>query len=168
LVDTVPSFNFEISIDSRLSLFELKERIAELLGLDLDNFIMKRGSRFSAELKDLTTAIKDNGIIGRGTMYLMSGRPSVQGEYKIRVGMGGISKQRCDTIEFDCVDLLELSISNNQTVAQLKEVLVKEVKEKLAIELDHTRIRLREKVNLKLGKVFHNNDMLKSHRIYDR
>lgn len=62
-----------MSIDSRLPLFDLKERIGHLLDIDVDKFIIKRGSRFNAELKDLTTAIKDNGIIGRGTIYLLNG-----------------------------------------------------------------------------------------------
>ena len=43
----------------------------------MDGFIMKRGSRFNSELKDLTTSIKDNGIIGRGTIYLLTGKPSM-------------------------------------------------------------------------------------------
>lgn len=51
---------------------------------------------------------------------------------------------------------------------QLKQVLVEEVKKKAGVSLDAGRVRLREKVNLKLGKVFHNDDLLKSHRIYDR
>ena len=43
----------------------------------MDTFIMKRGSRFNSELKDLTTSIRDNGIVGRGTVYLLTGRPSM-------------------------------------------------------------------------------------------
>lgn len=84
-----------------------------MLGLDLDNFIMKRGTRFTAELKDLTTAIKDNGILGRGTFYLATGKPTATGEYKIKVGMGGIAAIQTDTIEFDYEDVMELTISSN-------------------------------------------------------
>ena len=51
---------------------------------------------------------------------------------------------------------------------QLKEVLVKEVHAKLNVQMDPKMVRLREKVNMKLGRVFHNPDILKSHRIYDR
>jgi hypothetical protein len=42
----------------------------------MDNFLMKRGSRFSAEIKDLSTIIRDNGIIGRGTLFLLNGKPA--------------------------------------------------------------------------------------------
>lgn len=71
----------------------------------MDNFIMKKGSRFNAELKDLSTAIRDNGIIGRGTLYLLNGQPSVQNQFKINVGMGGISSQKTDSIEYDYEEL---------------------------------------------------------------
>ena len=101
-------------------------------------------------------------------MFLLNGRPSCSGEYKIRLGMGGISKQKSDSIEFDHEEIMEILISNQQTVLELKQKLAETVSSKLNIPLDPKKLRLREKVNLKLSKVFHNDDLLKSHRIYDR
>lgn len=72
----VPDYNFEIQVDSRKSMLELKQHVADILGLDLEEFILKRGSRFNQEVKDLTKSIRDNGILGRGTLFLSMGKPS--------------------------------------------------------------------------------------------
>lgn len=65
-------------------------------------------------------------------------------------------------------ELAEIVIMNSWTVLQLKEHLAKELSDKFKIDVDVKRMRLREKVNLKLGRVFHNKMELKHQRIYDR
>jgi hypothetical protein len=71
---------------------------------------MKQGSRFGNEMKDLTTLISDNRIIGRGTLFLQMGKPSTQGEYKVKLLVGSLSKLKTDTINHDIMEIADFTI----------------------------------------------------------
>lgn len=82
-------------------MFELKDRISMMLGISIDEFIIKKGSRFNSEIKDLSTLIRDNGIIGRGTLFLALGKPTTSNSSIIRLSLGEISKEQRDSLEYD-------------------------------------------------------------------
>lgn len=44
------------------------------------------------------------------------GKPSTQGEYKIKLQVGSVSKLKVDTISHDIEEIGEITVSNNQTV----------------------------------------------------
>lgn len=71
------------------------------LGISIDEFIIKKGSRFNSEIKDLSTLIRDNGIIGRGTLFLALGKPTTSNSSIIRLSLGEISKEQRDSLEYD-------------------------------------------------------------------
>lgn len=54
-------------------MWELKKKIAEFLNLDEDTFLLRRGNRFSNEIRDLSTTISENSMINRGTLFLELG-----------------------------------------------------------------------------------------------
>jgi hypothetical protein len=51
-------------------MFDVKERISEILSIDTNSFIIKKTSRYEHEIKDLSSSIRDNKIIGRGTIFI--------------------------------------------------------------------------------------------------
>ncbi|CAD8079535.1 unnamed protein product [Paramecium primaurelia] len=162
-----PDYCFELQIDNRKTMQELKERMSDFLGLDIDSFIVKKSNRYGEEIKDLTTTIKNNQAIGRAAFCLMMGKPSSKGIYKIKVGMGGLSPKYSDTIEFEYQDLFEMEINSEWYVKELKEKLCQKLEESNQIILQPNLIRLRYKLNTKLSQVYHNDQLLKNLRLFD-
>ncbi|CAK62005.1 unnamed protein product (macronuclear) [Paramecium tetraurelia] len=162
-----PDYCFELQIDNRKTMKELKEKMSDFLGIDIDSFIVKKSNRYGEEIKDLSTTIKNNQAIGRAAFCLMMGKPSTKGVYKIKVGMGGISQKYSDTIDFEYQDLFEMEINSEWYVKELKEKLCQKVEETKQITLQPNLIRLRYKVNTKLSQVYHNDQLLKNLRLFD-
>ncbi|CAK65339.1 unnamed protein product (macronuclear) [Paramecium tetraurelia] len=150
-----PDYCFELQIDNRKTMQELKERMSDFLGLDIDSFIY------------LTTTIKNNQAIGRAAFCLMMGKPSTKGTYKIKFGIGGLSPKYSDTIEFEYQDLFEMEINSEWYVRELKEKLCQRLEEQKQIVLQPNFMRLRYKLNTKLSQIYHNDQILKNIRIFD-
>ncbi|CAD8205300.1 unnamed protein product [Paramecium pentaurelia] len=162
-----PDYCFELQIDNRKTMQELKERMSDFLGIDIDSFIVKKSNRYGEEIKDLTTTIKNNQAIGRAAFCLMMGKPSTKGIYKIKVGMGGLSPKYSDTIEFEYQDLFDMEINSEWYVKELKEKLCQKLEELKQITLQPNLIRLRYKLNTKLSQVYHDDQLLKNLRLFD-
>lgn len=68
-------FPYIISIDNRLTLADLKERMCETLKLDPFEVIMRRGGRAGLELKDLKSEIDLSHFVRGTSIYLEKGCP---------------------------------------------------------------------------------------------
>jgi len=86
-----PTSDYQIGIDNRKRMWELKKKIAEFLNLDEDTFLLRRGNRFSNEIRDLSTTISENSMINRGTLFLELGFPSGVDDFKLKFGIGDYS-----------------------------------------------------------------------------
>eukprot|EP01017_Pseudomicrothorax_dubius_P002539 TRINITY_DN10114_c0_g1_i1.p1 TRINITY_DN10114_c0_g1~~TRINITY_DN10114_c0_g1_i1.p1 ORF type:complete len:161 (+),score=35.03 TRINITY_DN10114_c0_g1_i1:48-485(+) len=81
--DGSPEYSIEITSDNRLSLRDLRIRIAETLALAFDAFIMRKSGSFGQELRDLDQPLNELGIFNSCNVYIEFGRPSLPGDYKL-------------------------------------------------------------------------------------
>jgi len=156
-------------VDNRITLNELKLKIAELLNLDTDKFLMKYGGRLGTELKDLQNKLADCKITNITSIYLELGTPSRSGEYRVRFSLGAISPENVDGLVYEFEELFEWLVSNMEKVKDLKEKVVEELRKMKNIrDLTSSRLRLRERNSDSLGAVLHNEKLLKDYTLYDK
>ena len=106
---------------------------------------MRRGNRFSNEIRDLSTTISENSMINRGTLFLELGVPSGIDDFKLKFGIGDYSHEISDTIQYDFTEIFEFGVSKLMMVKDLKEKLSKKLKQEKEIDIPSNKIRLRER-----------------------
>ena len=68
-------------VDSRETVNNLKLLIGRLIKLDTDKFILKRGGKQGAEIKELELKISQSSLYNGGLIYVERGVPSRAGEF---------------------------------------------------------------------------------------
>mmetsp|Transcript_15613 Transcript_15613/g.13351 ORF Transcript_15613/g.13351 Transcript_15613/m.13351 type:complete len:304 (+) Transcript_15613:133-1044(+) len=163
------NYENQITIDNRKTLGELKRVIAEKLNLDINKFIMKKNGRLGPELRDLHLKISDFNSLSYASIYIMFGQPSKSGEYKLIFHMGSLSMEPHDSLHYEYEELLSLGIGSFETVSEVKDQLIEELKKKNpAIELDKSFFRLRERNASYPGAILHDQKIMKDYTLYDR
>lgn len=66
-IKSQPEMNYQIAIDNRKTMMDLKKAIAEHLNIDIKTFIIKKGS-ISPEIKDMNSLISENRYRNRGAI----------------------------------------------------------------------------------------------------
>ena len=149
-------------------MWELKRKIAELLNLDEDTFLLRKGNRFSNEIRDLSTLISENSMINRGTLFLELGVPSGIDDFKLKFGVGDYSPELSDTIMYDFTEVFEFGVSKVTMVKDLKEKLSKKLRMDKDIDIPACRMRLRERNADKFSQIIHNDQLLSEANLYDK
>jgi len=70
-----------------LALKELKMEMCHNIGIEMNEVIVKRGSSNGIEIKDLSLAIKDVGLLNGSKIYLSFGIPSDIDEYRVQISL---------------------------------------------------------------------------------
>ena len=115
------------------------------MNLDEDTFLLRKGNRFSNEIRDLSTLISENSMINRGTLFLELGVPSGIDDFKLKFGVGEYSPELSDTIMYDFTEVFEFGVSKVMMVKDLKEKLSKKLRMDKDIDIPPCRMRLRER-----------------------
>jgi len=62
----------------------VKDKISKVVGVPVEEFIIKKSSLHNAEeLKDLSAKLMHIGIINRGTLFIALGKPQAIDEFSI-------------------------------------------------------------------------------------
>ncbi len=148
-------YNFNLSIDSRESLGQLKNRMMEILNINPDEFILKRGGKMGMELKDLNSTISGQHFVNGSSIFIEKGTPSKPGQYRIQFFLAKKTGLFSDNYFFSFEELFELPIPGEWTVSKVKEfVLENLILQKNITHLHSENIRLRERNSEKLGRIY--------------
>lgn len=163
-------YKYSVVVDSRKPLSVLKCHIASQLQLDVDNFLIKRGSRHGTEMKDLEIRITQSNLINGGVVYVEKGRPSLPDENKLRFFLATeMKKTELDGVWNEFWELADIAISENDSVKHMKEVVCAKVNSLYpTMQLDPTHIRIREKTNDRLGKTLHSKESLRNMTLFEK
>ena len=117
---------------------------------------MKRGSTYSAMVKEGNIKISSLGFLKNTTLFIGKGPPSQENEYKVSIYIGEVSKLDAKDQElFDFEQLFFVNVKSSMTGYQFKTVVVELYNKTHQPGIDINFIRLREKSTDRMGKVIY-------------
>jgi len=180
-------FDQELNIDQRHTIQYLKEQIAQVVKLPIDQFRLCR-NLLSKEYKEDLKTIQESGVFDGSAVYIEQGIPLKMDEYKICFFLvENVSLDKPNTtasnhingeiivtpelpppplllpedkepIEEKFTSLFEIGVSENMILANLKVDIIHRLLEREIIVDSIYKIRLREKNTTKSGKILKSNE----------
>mmetsp|Transcript_26094 Transcript_26094/g.25715 ORF Transcript_26094/g.25715 Transcript_26094/m.25715 type:complete len:834 (-) Transcript_26094:354-2855(-) len=165
-----PDFKEYVTVHSQKTLADLKTLISAHLNIPENEFIMKRGSLYGSELKDMTLKICTANIMNNSYIYVEKGIPANPNEVRLVFSVAVPPKDgESDGVVFGFEDTFEISVNLKAKIIDIKKIVCEKLKKiHPEWELNPLNIRLREKVNEKLAKPYTNDDSLNIYHTYDR
>lgn len=163
-------FKENVTIHSQKTIGELKALISGHLNMPDSEFIMKRGSQYGAEMKDLKQKISQVNIMNNSYIYIEKGVPTNPNEIRLVFSVATSPKDtENDGAMYSFEDPFEISVNINAKIIEIKEILCERLrKSNPDISITSECLRLREKHNEKLSKAYNNNDTLNIYQTFDR
>ena len=157
-------------IDSRETVSKLKDLIGRLLELDVGSFIVKRGGKQGAEIKELDFKINQSSLYNGGLVYVERGVPSRPDEYRICVSYASTPKPTAaDYTLYDFTEIVEMPISGNSTAEYAKELICQKINSMYpSMKLSSDHLRLRERNNDRLSRVLRESEPLKNYTLFEK
>ncbi len=161
-------YEHQLDVSKAMTLAELKAKIGETLKLAPAEFVLRRGGKHCPEMKETTQTLGALGFLRNSSVYVEFGKPSASAEYKVVIAEATISKNETDDVEcHEFAELGEVPIKADATVAQVKDLICKKLEKERKLALPAGRIRLRERLSDKLGKVMLDGCGMKSYGLFD-
>jgi hypothetical protein len=158
-----------------MSVLDLKVAISKELNIGLEELIFKRGTH-GTEIKEDDLSLKAASLYNKIWIYIKRGTPSLENEKRLQFLLAEtmteadkalLDPPTADNLYYKMRELIEIPVNTHQTTLKVKKYLCEKVKEKCQIELDPSRIRLREKGNDRLTKVYHDDVILEQYKMYE-
>ena len=166
-IDYGVEFDGSVVVDSRGTLQQLKEEIGKALDINVNEFIMKKGGKMGVEIKDLSRTVESENYVNGTSLFIEFGTPAKSGEFRLHFFYARKIVPEIDAFSHKFESLCELSIDGGTKASGVKVLLVKELKEKLGIEADPRRLRLRERASERMTKIYRDIPM-KNQQISDK
>ena len=157
-------------VDSRETVNNLKLLIGRLIKLDTDKFILKRGGKQGAEIKELELKISQSSLYNGGLIYVERGVPSRADEFRISVSYASSPKpQASDSTLYEFTEIVEMPLSGNLSVQEAKEQICAKVTSMYpSMTLSAATVRLRERNTDRLSRILRETDLLKNYTLYEK
>lgn len=151
---TVRSYKFshEFQCTKSTTLEEIKERIANELKLDQNEFIIRKYSHNGLEIRDLKVRV-DTLTIASVNIYVEYGKPLAEGEVKVNIVHCVQEFTRFALFPFKFIDYGHMIINEKKTIGEIKEDILKFLKETHNLELRSDNTVLRETLTERPSKV---------------
>jgi len=163
-------FKESVVIQNKKTLQDLKKEIASKINLEVDEFIMKRGSRYGAETKDMSLKLSQANIVNNNLFFIERGTPSRPDELRLIFHLALPAKPTdCDGASFSFAELFQLPVHLESRIKQVKEKVAERLEEMYpSMEVDPEKMRLREKYNEKMNKVLKDQEMIRQYHMFDK
>lgn len=113
-------YQYSVVIDARQTLFELKYKICNNLGLDPNEIIIKRGGKLGIEIKDLNSVISSQHFISGSSVFLEFGKPSIPGQFRVLFYWAKPTDLCNDNYFFTFEEIMELPVPGEFTASKVK------------------------------------------------
>lgn len=174
-IETNIDYCKQVVLDKRMTVLDLKVAIAKELNIGLEELIFKRGAH-GTEVKEDDLSLKAASMYNMICLYIKKGVPSHENEKRLkfilaefmtdkdRESLGPIAS---DSLYYNIRELIEIPVNTHQTTYKVKKFLCEKVKEKCELELNPDRIRLREKANERLTKLYRDDAILEQYSMFE-
>lgn len=159
-----------VVIDSSKTMSDLKSIICNKLKLNLDEVVLRRGTRSGAEIKDLNIKLIHCNLMNNSVIHVDKGKPSSANEYRIYISIAEpATGEDADGAAYRFYDALDSAFNGDCRVSSVKEEICKTLKKMYpTLELDSKRIRLRERTTDRLSRVLRNSEPLKNYSLFEQ
>ena len=164
-IDYGVEFDGIVVVDTREPLQKLKEEIGKALNISLDEFIMKKGGKMGVEVKDLSRTIESENYVNGTSLFIEFGKPTKPGEFRLQFFYARKIVPEIDAFSHKFEHLCDLSVDGAMKASELKVILAKELKEKLNIDADPRKLRLRERASERMTKIYKDVSMKTQHLV---
>jgi ubiquitin carboxyl-terminal hydrolase 47 len=163
-------YSYQVSLDCSQTLTVLKEAIAKELRLPQDKFMMKRGSKYGVELKDMTLKLTQANLLNGSIIHVEKGIPTNPDDCRLQVHLAEIARHsKNDGMAYDFYELLEIPINSKLDISAVKEAICEQANLAYpSLNLTPDLIRLRERSSERLCRIMRNSEILKNFTLYDR
>ncbi|KRX10676.1 hypothetical protein PPERSA_08671 [Pseudocohnilembus persalinus] len=112
-------FSNNLSIDSRLTVSDLKEQISKKLKIDKNQILMRRGGKQGQEIKEgKPGTLKSQHFFNGSSIYLEYGLPAKEGEVRLCISLAKQADLQNDNIFHEFQEIGEFPIQANLTAFQ--------------------------------------------------
>lgn len=161
----LPRFDRLMKVDTRSTLFELKQAFSEELDIELDKFVIKRGGRSGIELKDLEkTLVKSGFSLSTAIIFLEFGTPTLPGQIKLRVMRTEFQGEI--TLSHNITPVAEVAVEATDTPSVIIQKAIQICKDESELDLSGRYFRLRDKKSRSLTRLFRE-DGIKKQGVFD-
>jgi hypothetical protein len=99
-----------VVVDGRETLLDMKQKICQVLTVNPDEVILKRGGRIGVEIKDLSKNIRAQHLSNGSTIYVEFGRPSIPGQFRCLISRAKPTDLQADNAFFVFEDLFDYPV----------------------------------------------------------
>lgn len=167
-------YDQSIVMDQRMSVLDMKIKIAKVLGLGLEYLIFIRGGAHGTEIKEDDISIKAAHLYNMVCIYLQVGTPSKQNEKRLsfiiaetltKVDQETIMEtENGDNMFYQMRELIEIPVNTRKTTLDVKKFLISNLE---GTDLKPDLMRFREKIGDKMGKVYRDQDILEQYYMHE-
>lgn len=131
---------------------------------------MKRGGMQSQEVKDLTTRLNQANVMNNSIIFIERGTPTTPNQYRILFSLATPpkavdSKASC----YSFIELFDIPVDATISILDIKKHLSQKINSMFpSMNVDYSKIRLRERNSDRLSKALRNADTLKNYAIYEK
>ena len=163
-------FKFSAIMDKQRTVTDLRNEIGRQLELEDDKFILKKYSSFGNELKEITMRLNQLNLFQSSNIFVELGTPVKADEVRVRFLIALNPKLHdSDGSIFTVDNLIELPVSQNLKISQIKELLRTELIMRYpTMTISVSNMRFRFNVYSITTKILNNNDFLREYKPSDR
>ena len=156
----------KLVLDSRSTLRNLKDLIANDLSLSPDTFIIRRGfSRAGLEVRDLDQKISVVNMMNGSGVFVELGAPVKLDESRIFLTISADAKQgSSDGTLFSYYDLGQVIVGHSKKIREVKDLIAAYANARYpSLHLDPEHCYLREQIQERLGRTLKESDSLRDY-----
>jgi len=152
-------FDQTLCVSKKMTFKELKELLAPVVGITVDEFKVSRGmGHWRVEVKNESESLEENRLTDGAKLLIEKGRPLKEGETKMNFFFfDPLLKRNKEPFE----DLFEMNVDETISMPALREIIAKRMKEDKNIEISPENLRIREVFSKSPSKVLRGNGTLK-------
>lgn len=154
----------EIEVKRTDTLSIVKQKIGEFLNIPTDNFMIRKFNHNGQEFKNLNETIYEisNGAFMSVNIYVEFGSPLGEEEINIRLILAQEDYSVFKLFPYKMTEIGVKKIKTCWNIKELKQVLIKEIKEKSSFSLDDEYVIIRESVTEKPSRIYHDDLLIKN------
>ena len=165
----------QVILDKRMSVLELKVAISKELEIGLEELIFKRGA-YGTEIKEDDLSLKAASFYNMMWIYIKKGIPSLENEKRLKFVLAenisegdhaSLDPVNADSIYYNIRELIEIPVNTHQNTFKVKHFVWDKLREEWKLDLDPKLIRLREKANDRLTKLYRDDAILEQYSMFE-
>ena len=173
--DIIIDYCKQVVLDKRMSVLELKVAISKELEIGLEELIFKRGA-YGTEIKEDDLSLKAASFYNMMWIYIKKGIPSLENEKRLKFILAenisatdhaSFDPVNADSIYYNMRELIEIPVNTHQNTFKVKKFVCDRITEECKIELHPNLIRLREKANDRLTKLYRDDAILEQYTMFE-